>query len=152
MERLNHWLTLIANVGVVAGIVFLGLEIQQNSAISMSQVYQARLDSRLELEKIGMEPGMRMILHKSSSGADTETLSELERGQIRQLHALWMAWWDNLIYQESLGLIKDEDLVRGDLQWFDSMVSNWHKIGLNVPPRILEWRERRQAINDGVSK
>jgi hypothetical protein len=144
MERLNQWLTLIANFGVIAGIIFLGLEIRQNSDISMSQVYQARLDSRLELEKIGMEPGMWVVLHRSSSGTDTETLSEFERSQVRQLHALWMAWWDNLIYQESLGLIKNEDLVPGDLAWFDSMIANWHKFGLVVPPRILEWRERRR--------
>ena len=80
LERLNQWLVLLANFGVVAGIIFLGLEIQQNSAISMSQVYQARLDSRIELEKIGIEPAMRAILHKSSSGTNTESLSDLERG------------------------------------------------------------------------
>ena len=31
MNRLNEWLTLAANIGVIAGLVFLGLEIQQNT-------------------------------------------------------------------------------------------------------------------------
>jgi len=31
LKNLNEWLTLAANVGVLAGIVFLGLEIQQNT-------------------------------------------------------------------------------------------------------------------------
>ena len=31
-DRLNRWLTLIANLGVVAGLIFLGYEIRQNTA------------------------------------------------------------------------------------------------------------------------
>ena len=31
MDSVNKWLTLGANIGVLAGIIFLGLEIQQNS-------------------------------------------------------------------------------------------------------------------------
>ncbi len=36
IERLNTWLTLIANVGVLAGIVFLALEIQQSNRIAIA--------------------------------------------------------------------------------------------------------------------
>ena len=32
VEKLNQWLTLAANLGVLAGIIFLALEIQQNTA------------------------------------------------------------------------------------------------------------------------
>ena len=32
MEKLNQWLTLAANLGVLAGLVFLALEIQQNTS------------------------------------------------------------------------------------------------------------------------
>ena len=39
LDRLNRWLTLVANVGVVAGIVFLGLEIQQTSDVIKAQIY-----------------------------------------------------------------------------------------------------------------
>ena len=31
MEKLNQWLTLLANVGVLVGIVFLAIEIRQNT-------------------------------------------------------------------------------------------------------------------------
>ena len=33
LDRLNQWLTLLANFGVVAGIVFLAVEIRQNQAL-----------------------------------------------------------------------------------------------------------------------
>jgi hypothetical protein len=147
---LNQWLTLAANLGVIAGIVFLGLEIQQNNAVSMSQVYQARMDSRRELVILGMAQDMSAILQKASSPsyANLNDLSEVERRQVRQLNTLWMAWWDNLIYQESLGLIEPEDVAQGDLEWFDSLLTAWQKLSVEVHPRILDWRERRRQQED----
>ena len=35
-DRLNRWLTLIANIGVIIGIVFLALEIQQANRIAIA--------------------------------------------------------------------------------------------------------------------
>lgn len=40
-HRIGHWLTLVANLGVIVGIAFLVVEIRQNSAIATAQV---RLD------------------------------------------------------------------------------------------------------------
>ncbi len=36
-EALNRWLTLTANVGVIAGIVFLAVEIRQNTDMMRAQ-------------------------------------------------------------------------------------------------------------------
>lgn len=41
MERVNQWLTLVANLGVVAGIVFLAYEIQVNTDAVRSANYAA---------------------------------------------------------------------------------------------------------------
>ena len=35
-EKLNKWVSLLANIGVLAGIVFLGLEIRQSNRIAMA--------------------------------------------------------------------------------------------------------------------
>jgi len=35
-ELLNKWLSVIGNIGVILGIVFLGLEIQQNTQMIRS--------------------------------------------------------------------------------------------------------------------
>jgi len=49
VDRLNRWLTLSANFGVIAGIVFLGFEIQQNSDAINAQAYQSRTEAVLGL-------------------------------------------------------------------------------------------------------
>ncbi len=42
IENFNRWLTLGANVGVLAGIIFLALEIQQNSSLARLQFADER--------------------------------------------------------------------------------------------------------------
>ncbi len=46
-DKINRWLTLGANIGVLAGIIFLALEIQQNSELMRVQINQARADAAM---------------------------------------------------------------------------------------------------------
>jgi hypothetical protein len=41
VDRINQWLTLIANLGVLAGIVFLAYEIQVNTNAVLSATYES---------------------------------------------------------------------------------------------------------------
>lgn len=41
-DKINKWLTLVANVGVVIGLALLIFEIRQNSELVRAQVHQAR--------------------------------------------------------------------------------------------------------------
>lgn len=44
-SKLNNWLSLIANVAVVGGIIFLAIEIQQNNVLLRSESRQALLSN-----------------------------------------------------------------------------------------------------------
>jgi len=44
-DKINKWLTLVANVGVVIGLALLIFEIRQNSELVRAQVHQARSDA-----------------------------------------------------------------------------------------------------------
>jgi len=49
LDRLNKWLTLLANFGVVAGIIFLAVEVRQNQAL-LEQSHQTMLrDQELQI-------------------------------------------------------------------------------------------------------
>ena len=45
IDNFNKWLTLIANLGVVAGLLFLGLELQQSSRITERELAISRADN-----------------------------------------------------------------------------------------------------------
>ncbi len=40
MGKMNSWLTLTANIGVLAGILFLAIELRQNSDIARADSYR----------------------------------------------------------------------------------------------------------------
>ena len=48
-DRLNKWMTLAANFGVLAGIVFLGVEISQNTTATQSESLEARTDRLMSI-------------------------------------------------------------------------------------------------------
>jgi hypothetical protein len=48
IEKLNRWLALGANVAVSAGIVFLAVEIRQNSQILVEQARYSMLENQKE--------------------------------------------------------------------------------------------------------
>jgi|MEHZ01.5.fsa_nt_MEHZ011436741.1_11 hypothetical protein len=62
MDSLNKWLTLAANIGVIAGIVFLGIEIRNNNtlakvastqeAANLNSDWRMRLASDINLSEI----------------------------------------------------------------------------------------------------
>jgi len=41
MDRYNQWLTLLANVGVIAGIIFLAIELRHNNMLLVEQRSEA---------------------------------------------------------------------------------------------------------------
>lgn len=45
LDELNDWLQVVATIGVIASIIFLGLELRQNSDLMKAQIYQSRMDS-----------------------------------------------------------------------------------------------------------
>ena len=47
-DRVNRWLTLVANFGVLIGLLLLVFEIRQNTDMMKAQMAQARVDNRLE--------------------------------------------------------------------------------------------------------
>jgi hypothetical protein len=78
LDKLNKWLTLLANFGVVAGIIFLAVEVRQNQTL-LEQNHQTMLRDQ-ELE----------VLH--ATHLEVEQFNEL-RAQIylnRDLSELWL--------------------------------------------------------------
>ena len=47
-DRVNRWLMLVANFGVLVGLLLLVFEIRQNTDMMKAQMAQARVDNRLE--------------------------------------------------------------------------------------------------------
>ena len=83
-DKLNRWLTLGANVAVVAGILFLGLELRQNNELLQFEAGSVYFQNRVwGIDKSLENPEFARMLFKARSG---EELDDFEAFQIRRFY------------------------------------------------------------------
>jgi len=122
IDRLNSWLTLLANVGVLAGIVFLAFEIRQNttaSELNAASSYEAAL-REYELFVAG-NPDFTELIVKSIAG---EPLSEVEKFRVQIFFRGALRNWQTSYVQYQLGALSEpiwesqlgfmKDVIRSD--------------------------------------
>ena len=149
-DRINRWLTLIANFGVLIGIVLLVYEIRLNHEMMRAQIRNEIANS--EVERIYFLAGnseMLDVLVRNSAGqeldaADALRLQFLRFGTIRA--------WENHFYQYKLGLFDEQEYLAGKESW-KSIVnrqkyqSHWCTIRSQVSN---EFREEIDAIFESL--
>jgi hypothetical protein len=77
-KQLNSWLTLLANVSVLVGIIFLALEIRQSNRIALATTEMSIWDKHQSLNQIVMaDDGVAELLVKvSDANAEISALEE----------------------------------------------------------------------------
>jgi hypothetical protein len=128
---MDKWLTPLANIGVLAGLAILIIEVRQTNELTMAQIEQSRSESNLEWLRSGaMNDHLAPLRAKLSRLAEeySETpydqLGVLERqeqaahvlGQLdpvereRTRSMLAVSYWDyeNLYFQYQRGLVSEE--------------------------------------------
>ena len=78
-SKVNDWLQVVGLFGVIASLVFVGLEMQQAKQIALSDANQARTDASVEfIATVSTDPVMRSATIKMNSGnADSMTPEEM---------------------------------------------------------------------------
>ena len=109
MDKLNQWLTLIANLGVLVGIVFLAIEINQNTAALKIGAMQdvSRAATELSLDTVHSDH-LPEIIVKDLAG---QQLAPEEAYRLELYHFATMRNFETYYFQWQAGFI-DEDLFR----------------------------------------
>ncbi len=106
LDKLNRWLTLAANIGVIAGIVFLAFEVQVNSSAIRSATIQAITDaSANSLRSLASDPVMAQL--RLDGDKDLSSLSDL---QAYQYHVYYRQHWlrfQNIFFQRRFGVLEE---------------------------------------------
>jgi len=72
-DHLNRWLSVGANVGVLAGIVFLALELQQNNQLLAEESRFGQVQGRIEFNRdVALNPEYASLYYKTSDPAEIE--------------------------------------------------------------------------------
>ncbi|MEZ5489617.1 MAG: hypothetical protein R3F50_04765 [Gammaproteobacteria bacterium] len=116
LDSLNRWLTLIANVGVLAGIFTVALELSQTQTAMQAEASSTRSQMDMNNRRLSYDLGIRDIAQKLSTGQEL-TAEEIRRVNLRE--ATMLRYFENLHYQMEIGVL-DEQIWDANLQAISS--------------------------------
>lgn len=131
MEKLNSWLSLVANLAVVGGIVFLALEVRQNSDALSASTYQSMAIEQAQFNQNFMNREIAQILAAIDSGG-FEDLSPVQRYQLNGLDNAYLFLQQNPYFQYTNGHLPEsswESRRQAMLEVFGSenMLLHWER-------------------------
>ena len=106
--NLGQTINTLANVGVIAGIVFLAIELRQNNELLGVQIRATTMESRVRsAEMLGQNPEIVTLL-----GKDPSTLTDVEADQLRILGIGALVGIEHTFGEAARNLSSLEDLTR----------------------------------------
>jgi hypothetical protein len=76
-ENLKYWTALLANIGVIVGLLFLVLEMRQNSAIATAQVRMEYAATWRTIDGARQEKSFAELINKSLVEPETLSVAEI---------------------------------------------------------------------------
>jgi len=136
LDRLNQWLGVIANLGVMGGLVFLAIELNQNTQATIAAASEELTNQSLEFFSLGLDNQViARAVHKQRIGEEPD---DFERDQLRQHQYLNFRVFENAYLQYRRGFYDDSEwsryrrIISGRLtndpyagQMWDDSVGQW---------------------------
>tara|TARA_B100001063_G_C16724056_1_gene535251 strand:+ start:627 stop:1088 length:462 start_codon:yes stop_codon:yes gene_type:complete len=136
IPAINEGVSLIANIGVIGSIIFLGLEMQQNTEMMQSQTRNSIVEHQLILyEKVLENTEIFDITDRLNSNLD---VTETERNQLHFWILSQLRMWENEFYQYQIGLFDSEEFEARRIAWGRVMSSD-----INVE----RWKVAEETFN-----
>jgi hypothetical protein len=141
LEKLNDWLSLVANIGVVVGIFALIAELNHSSRIAEVTAFQTRMTEIQEATvQLSLSEDLPAILVKIDNEG-VSSLDEIEmiraagwhNGVIRRMQSQYFQYQQGFLDRRSIDLTLD-GIAR-------DMYHVWQELGILNTIEIPEWRE-----------
>ena len=160
LETANRWFAVVANIGVIVGIIFLAYELRQNTIATDLEVASNFQNSFTEIEMlIAGDPEFSALLIKGRTDAE---LSEHEKFRLTVFYGNVLRHWQNVYYQYYSDAL-DEDIWLGQREYFTlvlsqdkGLVNHWTVSQSHFSPRFNAVMQsmipKRSAGNESDAK
>ena len=106
--KINEWLQIIGTFGVVASLIFVGMQMKQTQEIALASTYNARASQTVEAESTGMgTPQHFSARAKIYSGRRDELTAEEYVAMEHEL-TVFLTIFENNHYQYEMGFLPEE--------------------------------------------
>lgn len=135
---LGQTISILANLGVIAGIVFLGIELQQNNALLAAESRAASLGNRMNLREKALDPQIAEVIVRANLNQD---LTPVQRLQLFTLHRMQMEQWEWAYAEAELGegQLPPLDSIRDLFSRFPGLDEFWKENKQAFPSEFREW-------------
>ena len=138
---LDTWIQLLGMLSVLAGLVFVGLEMQQSQNIALAAQQQSRMEVFVEAMNTFSETGVSYQAYLEQQGRNPET----ETQTTNFTHQLWWIH-ENDFLQYRLGLI-DESIWEAKLRAIEILYNSLNEESCILAKRIWETRRVMLDVN-----
>ncbi len=145
MQKMNRWLTLVANLGVLAGLFILIYEVDQNTSA-------LRNEADIAIWSIAAGQAMTVVEHPEVAGllvrAETEALDSFSPVEQLRLRVFWGSLIDRLELQFQLadryGELLDRDSIVFPERYFgfESFRAHWESGKSVYHPKFIAYFEQ----------
>ena len=144
LDKLNQWLMFGANIGVILGIIFLALEVQQNNELMAAQNRFNRLSVQTgTTTNIAVNPQLADILNLLESGERELTGSEMLQVSAFQNRVFRNMEWSFLELEEEELLLEEWQIVAQN----KSFQIFWPQFRSRLDAGFVDYLERNTAID-----
>ena len=130
-DELNDWLSLAANLGVILGLVFLGIQISQSNRVTIAATYQARISEiETSFQNSALSEYMPIIYDKIDHDG-VSSLTSIEFRRIRDWETARIYRMQGQHYQYQQGYLEDNsftDLITSAR----TLLPFWTSLGIDV--------------------
>ncbi len=136
VDRLNQWLILAANLGVLVGIIFLSIEIRQNTtAMRGAAIQTAATLSREQMFVIAQDAELsRIVVLGSTSPSDLNPVEAFRLSYL--IRSFWVGMQANY-RQWTLGILPEEEWA-----YYGRVICVYY----GVPVSHAQWQAERQMF------
>ncbi|HPE73915.1 MAG TPA: hypothetical protein PK018_17385 [Candidatus Competibacter sp.] len=134
MQRFQDWLAVIANLSVLAGIVFVAIELRQNTTAIEAQTRDSIADKQMNYYgMLATNPELAsVVVTATSQGMDS--LDPVQQRMWIGFASVVFTEWENSQYQYQLGLFSTDE--------FDGRIANMRKM-MATPGFRAAWKNER---------
>lgn len=154
LDKLNHWLTLLANFGVVCGLIALVLELRHSSQLAQVEAYQTRIS---EIQNMSLELALsndlaNILATYDDKGAEALTTPQLMR--VKAWYHVILRQMQGQYYQYQQGFLDRAAIDHALEAIANGLHRHWKQLGLLNAIESAQWREeiKRALLNSKTKK
>ncbi|MDA9004215.1 hypothetical protein N9J28_00225 [bacterium] len=152
VSSVHEGISIIANIGVVVSIAFLGIEMQQNTAMMQSQTRNSIVENQLSFYERGIDNSeFAEVITKLRLDENAYPTGSTERYQYSLFIISQLRMWENEFFQYQKGLFEADE--------FEARTNTW-KVHIALTSKLNIWRTQenqfaprfRNYLNDIINE